>query len=354
MAWQPTTIRRPDEAFWSAPAERSGDGALARPRRSRKPRPPPRPPNPKRRGAALPAALQNAGAIDFLECAGRAQRRRRFGSPQKVAQTPTSATSSQSKAAWRCASRRTPKRRRNRFLGVRRQSAAATALWLAPEGRANPDLRHVLPIQSGVALRFPPHSKTPAQSISWSAPAERSGDGALARPRRSRKLRPPPRPPNPKRRGAALPAALQNASAIDFLECAGRAQRRRRFGSPQKVAQTPTSATSSESKAAWRFASRRTPKRQRNRFLGVRRQSAAATALWLAPEGRANSDLRHVLRIQSGVALRFPPHSKTPAQSISWSAPAERSGDGALARPRRSRKLRPPPRPPNPKRRGAA
>src|SRR6266566_2189292 len=80
MAWQPTTVRRPDEAFstateavrvtmdagpgyrgvlrivdrrdlWSAPAERSGDGAFDR--RAAE--------NPKRRGASLPAALQNAG-----------------------------------------------------------------------------------------------------------------------------------------------------------------------------------------------------------------------------------------------------------------------------------------------------
>ena len=121
-------------------------------------------------------------------------------------------------------------------------------------------------IQSGVALRFPPHSKTPTQSISWSAPAERSGDGALARPRKSRKPRFSPHPPNPKRRGASLPASLQNAGAIHFLECAGRAQRRRRFGAP--------------------------------------------------PDRCANLDLRHVLRIQSGVALRFPPHSKTLASPL--------------------------------------
>src|SRR5690242_7629523 len=37
--------------------------------------------------------------------------------------------------------------------------------------------------------------------------------------------------PNPKRRGASLPAALQKCSAIGcVLECAGKAQRRRRFG----------------------------------------------------------------------------------------------------------------------------
>ena len=50
--------------FWSAPAERGGDGALARlpsvvrTSNSRATRPQ----NPKRRGASLPVALQNAGA----------------------------------------------------------------------------------------------------------------------------------------------------------------------------------------------------------------------------------------------------------------------------------------------------
>src|SRR5438045_3846329 len=51
--------------------------------------------------------------------------------------------------------------------------------------------------------------------------------------------------------GSPQPSAGQTRR----LECAGRAQRRRRFGLPQKVAQTPTFGTSSESKVAWRFAS---------------------------------------------------------------------------------------------------
>ena len=72
------------------------------------------------------------------------------------------------------------------------------------------------------------------------------------------------------------------------------------------------------------------------RMLGVRRQSEAATALWIAwnqssPSGQQLGELR---RIQSGVALRLPPHSKIECLesriAALWSAPAERSGDGAL------------------------
>src|SRR5437762_170251 len=50
--------------FWSAPAERSGDGALAFLRKTMGTPVScsPRAQHPKRRGASLPAALQNAGA----------------------------------------------------------------------------------------------------------------------------------------------------------------------------------------------------------------------------------------------------------------------------------------------------
>src|SRR5437667_136320 len=89
------------------------------------------------------------GCRQLLECAGRAQRRRRFGS--------------------------------------------------FPKGYGNAGFIRSTPeeIQSGVALRFPPHSKTlarstngpgantaaPARATLWTAPAERSGDGALDRSR---------------------------------------------------------------------------------------------------------------------------------------------------------------------------
>jgi hypothetical protein len=58
-------------------------------------------------------------------------------------------------------------------------------------------------------------SQTLAQAIFWSAPAERSGDGALDF-RGAAALTPASgvaRAPNPKRRGASLPAALQTLRA---------------------------------------------------------------------------------------------------------------------------------------------
>src|SRR5438045_5397247 len=57
------TLRTPAR-FWSAPAERSDEGALDRlPTALETPCScAARPPNPKRRGASLPAALQDAGA----------------------------------------------------------------------------------------------------------------------------------------------------------------------------------------------------------------------------------------------------------------------------------------------------
>jgi len=53
------------------------------------------------------------------------------------------------------------------------------------------------------------------------------------------------------------------------------------------------------------------------RRFGLRRQSSAATALWIASHGcESATSLRATSRnIQSGVALRFPPHSKTLARS---------------------------------------
>jgi hypothetical protein len=146
--------------------------------------------------------------------------------------------------------------------GVRRQSAAATALWISSERRWERrfNARHVHRIQSGVALRFPPHSKT-----------LRVHEG-----------------PGCKR---------CNSGTCDVLECAGRAQRRRRFGSSpdDRVNADLLRATSAESKAAWRFASRRTPK------------------CWHAH--------------QRPVA-----NAAFPAGATSWTAPAERGGDGALDR----------------------
>src|SRR5206468_11322392 len=104
---QSVTVRRIGDTrdIWSAPAERSGDGALDHSRTVVETLAShvPRRQNPERRGASLPAALQNAGALhqrlcckhclfstcDALECAGRAQRRRRFacaGTPRRASQ----------------------------------------------------------------------------------------------------------------------------------------------------------------------------------------------------------------------------------------------------------------------------
>src|SRR5436190_467762 len=183
--------------------------------------------------------------------------------------------SPESKAAWRFASRRTPKRwralptallqtlplRHVGRLGLRRLRAARSSLLIVP-GRLLkrwPHAIHVPRIQSGVALRFPPHSKTlaraanspvantasPARATPWTAPAERSGDGALDCSRTVVETLASchPCPQNPKRRGASLPAALQNAGARcqqpcckhclsgtwDALDCAVCVQRALRF-----------------------------------------------------------------------------------------------------------------------------
>ena len=75
------------------------------------------------------------------------------------------------------------------------------------------------------------------------------------------------------------------------LECAGRAQRRRRFGSsPDGYGNAYIApAKCAESKAAWRFGSRRTPKRWR---VGYNRahfrqvlECAGPAALWIAQTG---------------------------------------------------------------------
>jgi hypothetical protein len=65
--------------------------------------------------------------------------------------------------------------------------------------------------------------------------------------------------------GAAVPRVPFASSALvwlQLLECAGRAQRRRRFGFPAfgGVIAWFRRGSCAESKAAWRFASRRTPK----------------------------------------------------------------------------------------------
>ena len=57
---------------------------------------------------------------------------------------------------------------------------------------------------------------SPARATPWTAPAERRGDGALDGSRTVVETLAScvPRPRNPKRRGASLPAALQDAGAL--------------------------------------------------------------------------------------------------------------------------------------------
>jgi hypothetical protein len=73
-------------------------------------------------------------------------------------ETPTQVA--RSKAVSRSACHRTPKRARRTHTpyGLRRQSAASTALSHAPRSRGTSHPARAL--ESGVALRLPPHSKT--------------------------------------------------------------------------------------------------------------------------------------------------------------------------------------------------
>jgi len=66
---------------------------------------------------------------------------------------------------------------------------------------------------------------------------------------------------------------------------------------------------------------------------GVRRQSVAATALCIGPLPSPESSfpiMRLARRIQSGVALRFPPHSKTLARWQCRRANRKRQSAGAV------------------------
>src|SRR5947207_11844483 len=170
-----------------------------------------------------------------MECAGRAKRRRRFPSFRDVHKLQSRSSA-------------------QRPYGVRRQSEAATALSFIPRRSQTPK-----PIIGATTL--------------WTAPAERSGDGAF------------------------LHSATFTNSKADHrrdhpMDCAGRAKRRRRFPSFRDVHKLQSRSSA------------RPP-------YGLRRQSEAATALSFIPR-----------------------RSQTPKPIIGattlWSAPAERSGDGAF------------------------
>jgi hypothetical protein len=127
-------------------------------------------------------------------------------------------------------------------FGVRRQSAAATALWRSLRRNALENLqgRWPCPHQSGVALRLPPHSKT----------------------------------------------------IEDPMECAGRARRRRRFGSALEERSGKTARTLAVPTPKRGRATLATAVQNHRRPHGVRRQSAAATALWFALEEGAGKFAR--------------------------------------------------------------
>src|SRR5436309_6749368 len=100
-----------------------------------------------------------------------------------------------------------------------------------------------------LAFRLHPTLRTPARF--WSAPAERSGDGALDRLRTA--LETPrscaTRPQDPKRRGASLPAALQDAGALAIV-----ARRSARLWSapPLRHFRFPRQVTGPNARENWR------------------------------------------------------------------------------------------------------
>src|SRR4030095_8471761 len=143
--------RRP-ALLWSAPTERSGDGALDLRTAMETPGPGALQ-NPKRRGASLPAALQKVDRDDFAE----------------------------------------------RGSMSRSTLIATDALDLSKRWVAGKDAAGHRP------------------ALLWSAPTERSGDGALDL-RTAMETTGPGALQNPKRRGASLPAALQNAGREYFAE----------------------------------------------------------------------------------------------------------------------------------------
>jgi hypothetical protein len=65
-----------------------------------------------------------------------------------------------------------PRNKSVRRFGLRRQSAATTALWIPDWALSGgrPPLDQVPKNQSGVALRFPPHSIDPASAQRFGRP----------------------------------------------------------------------------------------------------------------------------------------------------------------------------------------
>ena len=205
LNWRPSEFAD----MWSAPAKRSGDGALD-----------------------LGAMLQNHPPV-----------------------LPTPSARNPRRRGGRRPSRRTPKVDANDF-GVRRQSEATTTLW-------------ILEPCSRTTRRFSRHPRREIQG------------GVAAR---------------------GLPAALQKLTPTT-LECAGRAERRRRFGSWSHAPEPPAGSLDTlgaKSKAAWRPEAFPPHSKNMAHDFGVRRQSEAATALWISVlwQGRHLKLVEHPDRIR--------------------------------------------------------
>jgi len=195
-----------------------------------------------------------------LDCAGRAERRRRFrNAAARSIGSGRSVVSTRRKAVSRCACHRSPN-------------------W---------------------------------PRAFWTAPAERSGDGAFETEWRIRLVQIRSRRHHTLESGVALRLPPQSKLTEGVLDCAGRAKRRRRFrnGAARSIG-SGRSVVTTRSKAVSRYACHRTPKLGEGVF-GLRRQSGAATALSIRSGGFDwFGRLRRYHTLESGVALRLPAQSK--------------------------------------------
>ena len=139
----------------------------------------------------------------------------------------------------------------------------------------------------------------------------------------------------PKRRGTSLPAALQNTPASRMpttaLDCAGRASASTALSLPSATRFQVTGLLNASQSGVALPLPAALQNAQGSRMpataLDCAGRASASTALSLPSAIR--SQLTDLLNAsQSGVALRFPPHSKTPKARACprrlWTAPAER------------------------------
>ena len=294
-------------AFWSAPAERSGDGAFARTRRQRTTN------NcrPLESGVALRFPPQSK---TLRAHAGNRLSRERLGlRRQSAAATALSHAPDanepptilvRSKAAWRFASRRSPRR----FAHTRATAFRASVLECAGRAQRRRRFRaHQTPtnyqqlssarkrrgalLPAAVQDASRTREQPPFARAFWSAPAERSDDGAFARTRRQRttnKCR-------PLESGVALRFPPQSKT---LRAHASNRLSRERFGVRRQSAATTALSRAPDanelptivvrSKAAWCFASRRSPRR----FAHTRATAFRASVLECAGRARRRRRFR--------------------------------------------------------------